>query len=49
MYRAGWDRLTLKKGDTITVTGIPLKDGRKVMSIKKLSAPNAPVLSEGAD
>jgi len=49
MYRAGWSRISLKPGDAITVTGIVLKDGRKVMSVKKLVAPNAPILSEGAD
>jgi uncharacterized protein DUF6152 len=50
MYRAGWNRLSLKPGDVITVTGYALKDGKKVIAIKKLVPANGGlVLSEGAD
>ena len=49
LFRLGWNKNTLKAGDTITVTGAPFKDGRKVLSIFKLTGGNAPVLTEGAD
>lgn len=49
MYRAGWNRNTLKIGDQITVTGYPAKDGRKVMSVRKLTGPSGQVLTQGAD
>ena len=49
LFRLGWNKNTLKSGDTITVTGAPFKDGRKVLSIFKLIGGNAPVLTEGAD
>jgi uncharacterized protein DUF6152 len=48
-YRAGWNRNSLKPGDTTTVTGITLKDGRKVISIQKLVAPNGQTLTLGAE
>ena len=49
LFRLGWNKNTLKAGDMITVTGAPFKDGRKVLSIFKLTGGNAPVLTEGAD
>ncbi len=49
MYRAGWTRNTLKVGDKISVTGNPLKDGRREMSVRKLTGPDGHVLSEGAE
>jgi len=49
MYRAGWSRVSLKPGDSITVTGHPLKDGRKVIHATKVVAPNLPVLSDTGD
>jgi Family of unknown function (DUF6152) len=49
LFRLGWNKNTLKFGDMIEVTGAPFKDGRKVLSIFKLTGGNAPVLTEGAD
>ena len=49
LLRVGWNKNTLKPGDTITVTGAQFKDGRKYLSIYKLSGGNAPVLTEGAE
>lgn len=45
----GWNRNTLKPGDKITVTGAQFKDGRKIMSVAKLTGDSVPgVLTEGA-
>ena len=49
LLRVGWNKNTLKAGDTITVTGAQFKDGRKYLSIYKLTGGNAPVLTEGAE
>ena len=49
LYRAGWNAKTLKPGDRITVTGAPLKDGRKLLSIKKLEGASVPALGVGAE
>jgi uncharacterized protein DUF6152 len=49
IYRGGWNRNSLKPGDSITVTGLPLKNGKKLLSIKKLVAPNGQVLDQGAE
>ena len=49
MYRAGWNKYTLKPGEAITVTGAPAKDGSKVMSVRRLVGPSGQVLSEGAE
>jgi hypothetical protein len=38
----------LKAGDKITVTGAPLKDGNKIVTIIKLVGGNAPVLTQGS-
>ncbi|MCZ6752561.1 MAG: DUF6152 family protein [Acidobacteria bacterium] len=45
MFRAGWRRDTLKPGDQITITGAPVKDGGKVMSLIKLVGPTGQVLT----
>ena len=49
LFRAGWSKESLKPGDQIKVTGNPLKDGRKIMSVVKVVAPGGQELSEGAD
>ena len=49
LFSLGWNKYTLKPGDKVTVTGAPFKDGRKVLSIFKLTGGNAPVLTVGAD
>jgi len=50
MYRVGWTRDSLKAGDTITVTGFPAKDGKKMMSVRKLKPPAGVAdLTEGAE
>jgi len=49
LLRVGWNKNTLKAGDTVTVTGAQFKDGRKYLSIYKLTGGNAPVLTEGAE
>ena len=49
LLRVGWNKNTLKAGDTVTVTGAQFKDGRKYLSIFKLTGGNAPVLTEGAE
>ena len=49
LYRAGWTAKTLKPGDQITVTGAPLRDGRKLLSIKKVEGASVPTLGIGAE
>jgi hypothetical protein len=49
LFRFGWNAKTLKPGDKITVTGAAFKDGRKVMSVIKLTGGGAPALTVGAD
>ena len=49
LLRVGWNKNSLKEGDTITVTGAQFKDGRKFLSIIKLTGGNVPVLTEGAE
>ena len=49
LLRLGWNKSTLKPGDKITVMGAPFKDGRKILSIGKLTGGNAPVLTQGAE
>jgi DNA/RNA endonuclease YhcR with UshA esterase domain len=44
LYRAGWRSDTLKPGDQVTVTGAPLKDGRKFMGVQKVIGPTGKVL-----
>ena len=48
LFGFGWNAKTLKAGDKITVTGAPLKDGNKIVTIIKLVGGNAPVLTQGA-
>jgi hypothetical protein len=48
LFGFGWNAKTLKSGDKITVTGAPLKDGNKIVTIIKLVGGNAPVLTHGA-
>ncbi len=48
LFGFGWNAKTLKSGDKITVTGAPLKDGNKIVTIIKLVGGNAPVLTQGA-
>lgn len=49
LYRTGWNMNTLKAGDPITVTGAPMKDGSKVLNIRRLVGPQGQLLREGAD
>ena len=49
LYRAGWTAKSLKPGDKITVTGAPLKDGHKLLSIQKLEGASVPTLGVGAE
>ena len=49
LLRVGWNKNTLKAGDTVTVTGAQFKEGRKYLSIFKLTVGSAPVLTEGAE
>ena len=46
LYRIGWDKNTLKSGDSITVSGYPAKDGSKLVSVKKLILPNGQELNQ---
>lgn len=39
-YNAGWGAKALQPGDTITITGPQAKDGRPMIQIQKLVAPN---------
>jgi Family of unknown function (DUF6152) len=48
LFGFGWNAKTLKSGDKITVTGAPLKDGTKIVTIIKLVGGNAPVLTQGS-
>lgn len=47
-YNSGWRANALKPGDSITVTGGPSKDGRKMMRIRKIVAPGGKEWTEGA-
>ena len=47
LYRAGWNMKSLKAGDQITVSGAPYKDGRKLLSIRKLVSPSGQTLGKG--
>jgi hypothetical protein len=48
LFGFGWNAKTLKAGDKVTVTGAPLKDGNKIVTIIKLTGGNAPVLTQGS-
>src|SRR3989442_14509697 len=45
LFRLGWNKNTLKFGNTIEEHWKQIKDGRKIMSILKLTCGNAPVLT----
>lgn len=49
MYRRGWNKQTLKPGDQVSISGNPAKNGRKIMSVRKLVGPNGKVLRESAE
>ena len=49
LYRNGWNSKTLHEGDLITVTGIPARDGSKIVNIRELVGPRGQTLLEGAD
>ena len=49
LYRSGWTSKSLKPGDRITVTGAPMKNGRKLLTIKKLEGVTVPTLRIGAE
>jgi hypothetical protein len=49
LYRSGWNVRSLKAGDEITVTGAPMKDGSRIINIRRLVGPTGQVLNEGAD
>ena len=48
LFTFGWNAKTLKPGDKVTVTGAPLKDGQKIVTVIKVVGGNAPVLTQGA-
>lgn len=48
LIQLGWNKNSLQPGDKITVTGAPFRDGRKFLSIVKLTGGNVPVLTQGA-
>jgi uncharacterized protein DUF6152 len=47
LFRVGWNRNSLKPGDSITITGFPSKDGKKTMGVRKLVPPGGGALTEG--
>jgi hypothetical protein len=48
LFTFGWNAKTLKAGDKVSVTGAPLKDGQKIVTVIKVVGGNAPVLTQGA-
>lgn len=48
MYRLGWNKDSLKPGEQITLTGDPYKDGRKLLSIRRLVTASGKELAIGA-
>ena len=46
MYNSGWKANALKPGDTVTITGNPSKDGRKMIRLHKVSGPNGQSFSD---
>jgi hypothetical protein len=48
LFTFGWNAKSLKAGDKVTVTGAPLKDGQKIVTVIKVVGGNAPVLTQGA-
>jgi uncharacterized protein DUF6152 len=49
LFKVGWNRESLKPGDSITVTGFPEKNGRKAMSVRNLKPPKGEDLTVGAE
>jgi len=47
-YNSGWRANALKPGDSITVTGGPSKDGRKMLRLRKMVTPTGKEWTEGA-
>ena len=47
MFKQGWTRDAVKAGDTVTITGFPYKDGKKIMDILKVEGPGKLVLQYG--
>jgi len=47
LFRSGWRADSLKKGDKVTITGAPSKDGHKYIGVKKVVGPNGPLPGEG--
>ncbi len=48
LSRYGWNRNIIKKGDQVTVSGHPAKDGTKFMRLEKLVLPNGQELPGNA-
>jgi hypothetical protein len=48
LFSFGWNAKSLKAGDKVTVTGAPLKDGQKILTVIKVVGGNAPILTQGA-
>jgi len=48
LFRAGWRTDSLKPGDQVTVSGSPMRDGTKSLSVRKLTAPGGKELTQGA-
>ena len=48
LTRYGWNRNIIKKGDQVTVSGHPAKDGSKFMRLEKLVLPNGQELPGNA-
>jgi hypothetical protein len=47
LVRYGWNGRKLKTGDEITVTGLPAKNGLKVLNLRKISYTNGEVIPLG--
>ena len=47
LVRYGWNGKKLKPGDEITVTGLPSKNGLKVLNLRKISYTNGAVIPLG--
>ncbi len=46
LRQVGWDKDTLRLGDTITIQGFRAKDGSRLLSVRKLILPNGKVLNQ---
>src|SRR5713226_1845739 len=47
LVRYGWNGKKLKPGDQITVTGLPARNGLKVLNLRKISWTNGEVIPLG--